>query len=62
MSALANDCLPSERDGSANELSVPSSWEDTSMRARLETLRNTILVVAVQMIFRATLTLRRWNY
>jgi len=32
------------------------------MRARFETLRDTILVVALQMIFRATLVLRRWNY
>lgn len=62
MSGLANDCLRSERDASGDVLPVPSSWEDMNMRARLATLRDTVLVVAVQMIFRATLALRRWNY
>jgi len=43
-------------------MTLPSSREETNMRARFETLRDTVLVVALQMIFRATLVLRRWNY
>ena len=60
MSALANNGFASESD--AEVIALPSSWEDTNMRARLETLRDTILVVALQMVFRATLVMRRWNY
>jgi hypothetical protein len=36
--------------------------EEMHMGARLAALRDTILVVGVQMVFRATLFLRRWNY
>jgi hypothetical protein len=60
VSALANNGFTSERD--AEVIALSSSWEDTNMRARLETLRDTILVVALQMIFRATIVMRRWNY
>lgn len=60
MSALANNGLAPESD--TEVMALPSSWEDTTMRARLQTLRDTILVVALQMIFRATLVMRRWNY
>jgi len=60
MSALASDGFTPESDASVMALS--SSREEPKMRARLETLRDTVLVVALQMIFRATLVLRRWNY
>ena len=60
MSALANNGFTPESD--EDVMALPSSWEDTNMRARLETLRDTILVVALQIIFRATLVMRRWNY
>lgn len=60
MSALANNGFKAESD--EDVMALPSSWEDTNMRARLETLRDTILVVALQIIFRATLVMRRWNY
>jgi hypothetical protein len=62
MSALANECLAHNSDRNADGLPIPDSWEDNNMRARLVTLRDTLLVVAVQIIFRATLALRRWNY
>jgi hypothetical protein len=60
VSALANNGFKPESD--EDLMALPSSWEDTNMRARLETLRDTILVVALQIIFRATLVMRRWNY
>jgi hypothetical protein len=46
----------------ASALAFPGSSEDTQMSARLAALRDTILVVGVQIVFRATLFLRRWNY
>lgn len=60
MSALASNGFTSESDASV--MALPSYREETNMRARFETLRDTVLVVALQMIFRATLVLRRWNY
>lgn len=60
MSALASNGFTPESDASV--MALPDSREETNMRARLETLRDTVLVVALQMIFRATLVLRRWNY
>jgi hypothetical protein len=33
-----------------------------ALRERMLILRDTILVVALQLVFRATLALRRWNY
>jgi hypothetical protein len=60
VSALASNGFTPESDASV--MTLPSSREETNMRARLETLRDTVLVVALQMIFRATLVLRRWNY
>lgn len=61
MSALASNGFTSESDRE-DVMALPGSWEDSNMRARMETLRDTILVVALQIIFRATLVLRRWNY
>jgi hypothetical protein len=60
VSTLASHGFTAESDASV--MALPSSREETNMRARLETLRDTVLVVALQMIFRATLVLRRWNY
>ncbi|HXO04830.1 MAG TPA: hypothetical protein VN884_04275 [Candidatus Sulfotelmatobacter sp.] len=61
MSALTNDSL-AEGEDMASALAFPGSSEDTQMSARLAALRDTILVVGVQIVFRATLFLRRWNY
>jgi hypothetical protein len=60
VNTLANHSFAPESD--TDVMALPNSWEDTNMRARMETLRDTILVVALQIIFRATLVMRRWNY
>jgi hypothetical protein len=62
MSALANDNLAAESEAMAIAQPFSGSSEDMHMSARLAALRDTILVVGVQMVFRATLFLRRWNY
>jgi hypothetical protein len=62
MSALTNDGLAPEGEDTASVPAFPGSSEDTHMSARLAALRDTILVVGVQIVFRATLFLRRWNY
>jgi hypothetical protein len=62
MSALTNDNMAVESQEMASALTFTSSSEEMHMSARLAALRDTILVVGVQMVFRATLFLRRWNY
>lgn len=62
MSALSNDSLLPESESMASAQPFPSTSEEMHMGARLAALRDTILVVGVQMVFRATLFLRRWNY
>ena len=62
MSALTNDSLAPENENMVSVLPFTGSSEDVHMSARLAALRDTILVVGLQMVFRATLFLRRWNY
>jgi hypothetical protein len=62
MSALTNDSLVSESKDVASVLPFAGTSEDMRMSSRLAALRDTILVVGVQIVFRATLFLRRWNY
>lgn len=40
----------------------PDSSEVWNMRQRAVAFRDTIIVVALQLVFRATLAMRRWNY
>jgi hypothetical protein len=62
MSLLANDTAGTEGESMADALPFPRSSGDTNMGSRLAALRDTILVAGVQIVFRATLFLRRWNY
>jgi hypothetical protein len=65
VSALTN--LDWESDGStasanASSLSVPDALEVSGMRDRAIAFRDTMIVVVIQLVFRATLAMRRWNY
>jgi hypothetical protein len=40
----------------------PDSLKEMALRERMLILRDTILVLALQLVFRATMALRRWNY
>jgi hypothetical protein len=62
VSALTNDSLASESKDVASALPFARNSETMDMSIRLAALRDTILVVGVQIVFRATLFLRRWNY
>jgi hypothetical protein len=62
MSALTDDSMAVESEEMASALPFTSSSEEIHMSAGLAAIRDTILVVGVQMVFRATLFLRRWNY
>lgn len=62
MSALANSGWESRSDASVEAIPFPENLKETALRERMLNLRDTILVVALQLVFRATLALRRWNY
>jgi hypothetical protein len=40
----------------------PKNVEETAMRDRISAIRDTLLVLGLQLVFRATLMMRRWNY
>jgi hypothetical protein len=64
MSALANiGWKPTTRTATAvHAMSFPDSAEGSVMRRNLIALRDTLIVLAVQLVFRAALLMRRWNY
>jgi hypothetical protein len=62
MSALANSEWESRGDASVEAMPFPGSAKEMALRERMLIVRDTILVVALQLVFRATLALRRWNY
>jgi hypothetical protein len=41
---------------------VASEFEVASMREKWETLRDVAIALGLQLVFRATILLRRWNY
>ena len=40
----------------------PEHAKETAMHERMSALRDTLLVLGLQLVFRATLVMRRWNY
>jgi hypothetical protein len=38
------------------------STEPSAIRQRAIAVRDTLIVLAIQLVFRATLAMRRWNY
>ena len=62
MSALANSGWESRGDASVEAMPFPDGSKEMALRERMMILRDTILVVALQLVFRATMALRRWNY
>jgi hypothetical protein len=55
---------PDSRTASANAqaLPFPDASEVSVMRQRAIAFRDTMLVMAIQLVFRASLAMRRWNY
>ena len=41
---------------------IPQAAEEGAVKKRIRILRDTLVVLAIQIVFRATLVLRRWNY
>ena len=62
MSALADNEWNSRQDPEVAAMPFPDSSEERDMRNRMRVVRDTILVLGIQIVFRFTLFLRRWNY
>ena len=62
MSALASNRWDSRSEATVAAMPFPKNSEDTAMRDRISALRDTLLVLGLQLVFRATLMMRRWNY
>ncbi|MGA8406702.1 MAG: hypothetical protein WB680_05950 [Candidatus Acidiferrales bacterium] len=43
-------------------LPFPDSAQSSALRSNMVALRDTLIVLAIQLVFRATLAMRRWNY
>ncbi|MGH9688139.1 MAG: hypothetical protein ACRD5K_13725 [Candidatus Acidiferrales bacterium] len=58
--AIGNGQLVSSvRSGAAP---IASAYEVAMMREKLAVLRDVIISLGIQLVFRATILLRRWNY
>jgi len=62
MSAIAGPNWDSQHDGLGAQLSRPSAFEETAMREKMAAVRDTMIVLGLQLVFRAFMMLRRWNY
>ena len=65
MSTLTNTSWNSQSrttSATAHALPFPDALEVSVMRQRAIAFRDTIIVMAIQLVFRASLAMRRWNY
>lgn len=46
----------------ANSMQLSQSQTASSMRSNLSTYRDTLVLLTMSLMFRASLFLRRWNY
>ena len=62
MSALANRGWESPSRAMEAAMPHPECSEVVDMRERLRAVRDTLLVLTIQIVFRVVLMMRRWNY
>lgn len=62
MSTLANSDWQQRQHAAVATMPIPDQLEETALRELMRNLRDTLLVLGLQLIFRATMVLRRWNY
>ena len=62
MSALASNGWESRSKETVAAMPFPENAKETAMHERMSALRDTLLVLGLQLVFRATLVMRRWNY
>jgi hypothetical protein len=52
----------STASATAHALPFPDASEVSVMRQKAIAFRDTMIVIAIQLMFRASLAMRRWNY
>jgi len=62
MSAIARPNWKVRNDGLAPRPSHASVPKESSMRGKLAAIRDTMIVLSMQLVFRTVTLLRRWNY
>jgi len=62
MSALATSAKRRPDNTTAVEMPYPSNCEENSVREKLTLVLGTILVLSLQLVFRATAMAQHWNY
>lgn len=62
MSAPAHGNWNSNPVGTTAEMTFPAPAEEVAMRERVNVVRDTMIVLGIQVVFRAMLLLRRLNF
>ena len=62
MSALAGGEWKTNSDALAAQAVRVAVVEESSMRDKLDIVRDTLIVLMLQLVFRTMMLLRRWNY
>ncbi len=57
----SNFCAPNDHSFSG-EMRLTSAFEDPVMREMLLSVRDAVVGLGMQVVFRVTILLRRWNY
>ena len=61
MSAIARPSWSTQNNGLAPRLPHPPVVEESAMREKLAAVRDTLIVLSMQLVFRAFTALRRWR-
>ena len=62
MSALAGRSWPTRTSDTVAAKPGLETRQGNSIRRRIDAIRDTLIVLGIQLVFRAMLALRRWNY
>lgn len=62
MSALTRTDWNTHRGPVEAEMALSAGFEEVAMREKLVAVRDTLIVLGLQLMFRAVMLLRRWNY
>ena len=62
MGSLARTDWIVDRDSAKAEMALSADFEEVAMRKIFVAVRDTLIVLGLQLVFRAVMLLRRWNY
>ncbi len=62
MSSLAGNSWNQQSQATVSTRSMHEHSGNAAVSGRMSAVRDTLIVLGLQLVFRATLILRRWNY